>query len=177
VPIDDAEAALNFIVHKGDEKDPGPDQSIVPADQATAWIVSGDPTVHRPVPRRSTSQCCTTTGPPATTGTPGRATSRTSGACTCGTARRAHAVARPLKPVRSDRFGVVFEVPAGGGATELKYILHKGDTKDLEQDQVLDLVGTGHEVWILAGQGGVPAPVERGGSGEPATCRPSRPTG
>jgi hypothetical protein len=46
VPLADAEAALNFIVHKGDEKDPGPDQSIVPADQATAWIVSGDPTVH-----------------------------------------------------------------------------------------------------------------------------------
>ena len=38
---------LNFIIHRGDEKDPGPDQSIVPSEQPTAWIVSGDETIHR----------------------------------------------------------------------------------------------------------------------------------
>ena len=69
VPVDDVDAALNFIVHKGDEKDPGPDQSLVPSQQPTAWIVSGDATVHRHRGRRRTSRCCTTAARPATTAT------------------------------------------------------------------------------------------------------------
>ena len=47
VPLVDVDATLNFIIHAGDTKDPGPDQSIVPSQQPTAWIVSGDETIHR----------------------------------------------------------------------------------------------------------------------------------
>ena len=47
VPIADAEAALNFIIHKGDEKDPGPDQSDRSCRSTSdAWIVSGDETIY-----------------------------------------------------------------------------------------------------------------------------------
>lgn len=58
----------------------------------------------------------------------------------------------PLKPVKTDSYGAVFEVPLTDGATSLSYILHKGDEKDLPADQSLDLTANGHEVWLLSGQ-------------------------
>ncbi|MEY9990832.1 pullulanase-type alpha-1,6-glucosidase [Streptomyces sp. V4I8] len=58
----------------------------------------------------------------------------------------------PIKPVKTDSYGAVFEVPLTDGATSLSYILHKGDEKDLPTDQSLDLTANGHEVWLLSGQ-------------------------
>lgn len=58
----------------------------------------------------------------------------------------------PLKPVKTDSYGAVFEVPLSDGATSLSYILHKGDEKDLPTDQSLDLKANGHEVWLVSGQ-------------------------
>ncbi|MFF3331249.1 pullulanase-type alpha-1,6-glucosidase [Streptomyces sp. NPDC002888] len=58
----------------------------------------------------------------------------------------------PLKPVKTDAYGAVFEVPLTEGATSLSYIIHKGDEKDLPSDQSLDLTANGHEVWLLNGQ-------------------------
>ncbi|MFE5400938.1 pullulanase-type alpha-1,6-glucosidase [Streptomyces sp. NPDC056580] len=58
----------------------------------------------------------------------------------------------PLKPVKTDAYGAVFEVPLTEGATSLSYIIHKGDDKDLPTDQSLDLKADGHEVWLLNGQ-------------------------
>ncbi|MBK3647217.1 pullulanase-type alpha-1,6-glucosidase, partial [Streptomyces sp. MBT33] len=58
----------------------------------------------------------------------------------------------PLKPVRTDAYGAVFEVPLADGATSLSYIIHKGDDKDLPADQSLDLKSNGYEVWLLNGQ-------------------------
>ncbi|WP_155055038.1 pullulanase-type alpha-1,6-glucosidase [Streptomyces blattellae] len=58
----------------------------------------------------------------------------------------------PLKPVKTDSYGAVFEVPLTEGATSLSYIIHKGDEKDLAADQSLDLTANGHEVWLLNGQ-------------------------
>ncbi|MEW1780463.1 pullulanase-type alpha-1,6-glucosidase [Streptomyces sp. NPDC086777] len=58
----------------------------------------------------------------------------------------------PLKPVKTDAYGAVFEVPLAEGATSLSYIIHKGDEKDLSADQSLDLKSNGYEVWLLNGQ-------------------------
>ncbi|MBX7465290.1 pullulanase-type alpha-1,6-glucosidase [Streptomyces sp. MAG02] len=58
---------------------------------------------------------------------------------------------KPLAPTGRDAFGVTFEVPLAPGATSLSYILHKGDQKDLPDDQSLDLATYGHEAWLLAG--------------------------
>ncbi|MET7615371.1 pullulanase-type alpha-1,6-glucosidase [Streptomyces sp. NPDC005408] len=72
---------------------------------------------------------------------------------------------KPLQPVKKDAYGVTFEVPLAAGATSLSYIVHKGDQKDLPNDQSLDLATYTNEVWLLAGQpkyllpqtGGAPA--------------------
>ncbi|MEU2336035.1 pullulanase-type alpha-1,6-glucosidase [Streptomyces sp. NPDC013172] len=58
----------------------------------------------------------------------------------------------PLKPVKTDAYGAVFEVPLTNGATGLSYIIHNGDAKDLPADQSLDLRSDGYEVWLLNGQ-------------------------
>ncbi|MGW0631412.1 pullulanase-type alpha-1,6-glucosidase [Streptomyces sp. NPDC002758] len=58
----------------------------------------------------------------------------------------------PLKPVKTDAYGAVFEVPLTEGAGSLSYIIHKGDEKDLATDQSLDLKANGYEVWLLNGQ-------------------------
>ncbi|HET8658519.1 MAG TPA: pullulanase-associated domain-containing protein [Micromonosporaceae bacterium] len=46
VGLFDAQAWLGFVVHRGDEKDPGPDQHLLPARTADGYVVSGDPVVY-----------------------------------------------------------------------------------------------------------------------------------
>ncbi|MXM62843.1 pullulanase-type alpha-1,6-glucosidase [Streptomyces sp. HUCO-GS316] len=79
----------------------------------------------------------------------------------------------PLKPVRTDAFGAVFEVPLTDGAGSLSYIVHKGDEKDLPADQSLDLKANGHEVWLLNGQEKylLPQPAGSAAALDPTTSR------
>ncbi|MGW5128792.1 pullulanase-type alpha-1,6-glucosidase [Streptomyces sp. NPDC004069] len=73
---------------------------------------------------------------------------------------------KPLRPVKTDSYGAVFEVPLTDGATSLNYIVHKGDDKDLPTDQSLDLTAAnGHEVWLMSGQDKPLLPQPVGGAG------------
>ena len=56
----------------------------------------------------------------------------------------------PLTPSGFDAFGAVYRVPLAPGATGLRFVLHRGEVKDLPDDQRLDLTTT-REVWLLAG--------------------------
>lgn len=56
VPMKTDWKKLNFIVHKGDEKDPGPDQTLNAAQGVQAWIVSGSPAVNTTRPDTSVRQ-------------------------------------------------------------------------------------------------------------------------
>ncbi|MFC3688618.1 pullulanase-type alpha-1,6-glucosidase [Aquipuribacter hungaricus] len=159
VPVDDVDAALNFIVHRGDEKDPGPDQSLVPSQQADVFVVSGDETLHATAA--------------AAEGLAVLHYRREAGGYEgwglhtwTGSANPTD-WASPLQPVSTDRFGQVYEVALADGATVLNYIFHKGDEKDLPEDQVLDLVTVGHEVWIISGEEGYLLPVQAGSGAEP----------
>ncbi|MDP9792172.1 pullulanase-type alpha-1,6-glucosidase [Catenuloplanes nepalensis] len=60
----------------------------------------------------------------------------------------------PLMPARQDAYGAVFEVPLAAGAAGLNYVLHRGDVKDLPEDQRLDFAAAGREVWLQAGVAG-----------------------
>ncbi|MEV6599644.1 pullulanase-type alpha-1,6-glucosidase [Actinoplanes sp. NPDC051346] len=73
----------------------------------------------------------------------------------------------PLPPAGTDSFGVTFRVPLAAGAAGLNYIIHKGDIKDLPEDQRLDFASAGREVWLLAGVADrlVPAVRKAGGGG------------
>ena len=41
---------LNFIVHKGDEKDPGPDMSLALDEKREVWLISGNATLYAEQP-------------------------------------------------------------------------------------------------------------------------------
>ncbi|MFG2607838.1 pullulanase-type alpha-1,6-glucosidase [Streptomyces sp. NPDC048514] len=79
----------------------------------------------------------------------------------------------PLKPVKTDAYGAVFEVPLTEGATSLGYIVHKGDDKDLPTDRALDLRADGNEVWLLNGQEKylLPQPAGSAAALDPSTSK------
>ena len=56
---------------------------------------------------------------------------------------------RPIHPGGYDAFGAVFRVPVRPDAAGLRFVLHHGETKDLPDDQRLDLT-VAREVWLLA---------------------------
>ncbi|MBL7256742.1 pullulanase-type alpha-1,6-glucosidase [Actinoplanes lichenicola] len=58
---------------------------------------------------------------------------------------------KPLAPVSFDDFGAVFDIPVREGAIGLRYVLHRGDEKDLPDDQRLDLTQA-REIWLRAGE-------------------------
>ncbi|HWS37564.1 MAG TPA: pullulanase-associated domain-containing protein, partial [Actinoplanes sp.] len=57
----------------------------------------------------------------------------------------------PRMPARFDAFGAVFRVRVRPDAVGLRYVLHRGEQKDLPDDQRLDLTVT-REVWLTAGE-------------------------
>ncbi|MGH3731037.1 MAG: pullulanase-type alpha-1,6-glucosidase, partial [Micromonosporaceae bacterium] len=165
VPLKDPSAPLNFIVHSGDTKDPGPDQSFVPERQPHGYVNSGEDAVH---PTRAAAE--------------GKAVihyHRPSGdhdgwgLHTWTGAADPTDWQDPLLPARTDDFGAVYEVPLADGAESLSYILHRGDEKDLPDDQSLEIARFGNEVWVLAATPGYLLPM-RGGTGPDADLTRSK---
>lgn len=58
----------------------------------------------------------------------------------------------PMLPTGIDSYGAYWHVPLVDGATGVSYIVHRGDEKDLPNDQRLDFARFGREVWVLSGQ-------------------------
>jgi pullulanase-type alpha-1,6-glucosidase len=153
VPVTNPDAPLNFIIHRGDEKDPGPDQTFVPAEQAAAWVMSGSTTLHR---TRSAALNVATVHYHRPAGDYGDATAPNFSEfwgmhVWIGAAAPNPSWDRPIRPARRDGFGLVFEVPLAADATGLAHIIHRGDEKDPGPDMFLDLAQDGHEVWQLQG--------------------------
>ncbi|MBB5132050.1 pullulanase-type alpha-1,6-glucosidase [Thermocatellispora tengchongensis] len=165
VPLKNASAPLEFIVHRGDEKDPGPDQAFTPAGQPEAYVVSGQAAVH---PTRAAAE--------------GEAVLHYHrpdgdydgwGLHVWSGAAEPTEWARPIMPEKVDGFGATFRVPLAEGARSLSYIIHRGDEKDLPGDQSLDLTATGHEAWRVAATEGyvLPQPAAAGADADLAKSR------
>ncbi|WP_395296435.1 pullulanase-type alpha-1,6-glucosidase [Kitasatospora hibisci] len=142
---------VGFIVEKDGAKDVDADRHIDVGATGEIWLKEGDPTVRTAAPGPVDT-------PPA--GTAVIHYNRPDGDYDgwglhdwTGAAQPTD-WGSPLMPVRRDAFGAVFEVPLAPGATSLSYILHRGNDKDLPNDQSLDLAATGREVWILGGREG-----------------------
>jgi pullulanase-type alpha-1,6-glucosidase len=143
VSLADPTKVVRFVVHHGDDKDPGADQSVDPTFSGDAWVRSGESTVH---PTRAAAEHAAvlhyrrTDGDYAGWGLelwdgPAGRTEWTS----------------PMLPSARDTYGLVFRVRLSDSPTGLSYIVHRGDTKDLPEDQRLEFATGGHEVWIQAG--------------------------
>ncbi len=149
VPLKDATQPLNFIIHKGDEKDPGPDQSFVPAEDASVWVMSGDETLYA---EKGGALGWATLHYHRPDGDYGDYTSDDYNDF-WGLHTWADAAdpgwTTPRKPARFDGFGAVFEIELIGDKTEFGYILHRGDEKDPGPDLALNVKAVGYEVWQL----------------------------
>lgn len=64
--------------------------------------------------------------------------------------RRAVTWQQPMEPAGLDAYGIYFDVPLQPGARSFLFILHRGDTKNVAQDQRLELPAHGREVWLMA---------------------------
>ena len=147
VGLADGAARVGFIVHKGDEKDPGPDQFLVLATHGREiWLVSGSDRIY--------------TAPPLAPPAEGVARvhyARPDGAYDGWTL---HVWEDTLETVTWDAglpitgfddFGAYWDVRLAEGAARLGFIVHKGDEKDPGPDQFLDLAVLGNEAWIVSG--------------------------
>jgi pullulanase-type alpha-1,6-glucosidase len=142
---------VNFIIHRGDEKDPGPDQSFIPQDDASIWIISGNETIYG---QQGAAQGFATLHYRRPAGDYGDYSSNNYadfwGLHTWGGATDP-GWTTPRKPVSEDLFGVTFRVDLFPDAQEIGYIFHRGDEKDPGPDQFLTFDQYGYEVWQLQG--------------------------
>ncbi|MFB7471217.1 pullulanase-type alpha-1,6-glucosidase [Kitasatospora sp. NPDC056184] len=161
---------VGFVVEKNGVKDVEADRHVDVGSTGEIWVAEGDPAVRTANPGPVNTQ-------PA--GTAVLHYNRADGDYdgwglhTWTGAAAPTDWGNPLQPVRRDAFGAVFEVPLATGATGLSYILHKGNDKDLPDDQSLDLAANGREVWILGGRAGYLLPQTAAASSQldPGTAK------
>jgi pullulanase-type alpha-1,6-glucosidase len=147
IQIVDATQPVNFIIHRGDAKDPGPDQSMIPVETASVWINSGDETIYA---SRAAAENMAILHYHRPAGDYGDYTSDNSndfwGLHTWGDADDP-GWTTPRKPAGFDNFGPIFEVALFDNPQQIGYIFHRGDEKDPGPDQFLEFGTWGFEVW------------------------------
>ncbi|NOK63758.1 MAG: pullulanase-type alpha-1,6-glucosidase [Chloroflexi bacterium AL-W] len=156
VPIKDASQPVNFIVHTPsgdtvpDTREPGGDRSFVPGDTAGIWLQQGDEAVYT---TRGAAEGLAIIHYHRPDGDYGDFESDNFadywGLHVWSGAAEPTEWNQPIKSAGTDRFGVYFEVPLADNATTLSYILHRGDEKDLPEDQELNLETYGNEIWVI----------------------------
>ncbi|MEV1286277.1 pullulanase-type alpha-1,6-glucosidase [Micromonospora sp. NPDC049679] len=162
-----AKSASFLVVDKTGAKDVAVDRTVDVTKTGEVWLKQGDPAVY-PTRETATGQ----PAPPVDASTAVLHYRRADGDYTGwglhvwdGAANPTEWSA-PLAPATRDAFGVTFRVPLAAGATGLNYILHKGDTKDLPDDQRLDFATAGREAWLLAATPGRLLPVTATAGGD-----------
>ncbi|MBE9473531.1 MAG: pullulanase-type alpha-1,6-glucosidase [Chloroflexi bacterium] len=162
VRMQEGSTALNYIVHKGDEKDPGPDQILEFTENGCeVWLVEG----------QESQFTNPETGIDALTPSLSESPSpdehqvllhyRQTKADYPGwglhvwgpTAEEGVTWTEPLLPDGQDEYGIYWLVEMQEGALELNYIVHKGDIKDPGPDQNLEIELLGNEIWLIEGSG------------------------
>ncbi len=153
VKLVDPSKAVNFIIHKGDDKDTSNDRIFTPNQTgAFVWLKQGDAAIYR---QRGAAEGYALLHYRRTNADYGDYASANAGDFwglhLWGDTSESVEWTRPLKPVGQDRFGVVFKIGLKADPAEIGYILHRGDTKDPGPDQSLNFARSGFEVWQLQG--------------------------
>ncbi len=144
---------VGFLVVDADGgKDVALDRYVDPAETAEVWLRHGDPTIHLGEPAGAPEASVASQAEVAIVHY------RRPGGDYAGWGLHAWEATgckprwqEPLMPAAFDAYGAVFRVPVTDGAAGLRYVLHRGDVKDLPEDQRLDL-REAREVWVLAGE-------------------------
>lgn len=151
VQLQDSSQPVNFIVHRGDEKDTGQDRSFSPLETPTIWLQAEDVVVYD---ERGAAQDFAVIHYHRDDGDYGDPASSDYNDfwglhVWSGAANPLPGWTDPIRPAGRDPFGIYFKVDLDPEATELAYIIHRGDNKDPGPDQLLNLRVDGYEVWQL----------------------------
>ncbi|NJO05079.1 MAG: pullulanase-type alpha-1,6-glucosidase [Chloroflexaceae bacterium] len=166
IELANPEAQVGFIVQNNGTKDTDPDRFFTPAQTPSIWLKQGDGATYTSEAAAENMAVIHYRRPDGDYGdyTSDDFTDFWGLHVWTGAANPTDWPA-PIKPAGTDAFGVYFEVALVEGATELAYILHRGDEKDQPADQFLDLGTYGHEVWVLQGVEDYILPIVGGGCG------------
>ncbi|MFT2719473.1 pullulanase-type alpha-1,6-glucosidase [Deinococcus sp. A31D244] len=153
VPLKAGAAKVGFIVHKGDEKDPGPDFFADPSKGNEVTVTSGKTEFAYGAPAALSD-------PPVPAGVARINYYRPDGkydgwglhAWEDTTAQVEWT--KPLTPTGTNSFGVYWDVPMKTDWKKLGFIVHNGDNKDPGADQVLTRE-MGNQAWIVSGNAAV----------------------
>ncbi len=165
VPLADGADHLNYIVHKDDEKDPGPDQTMTFADVGCEiWLTRGKADQFTDPEAAIASMDAAAPEPvliSAPEGDENQAVIHYSralgdyddwGLHIWGpTAVEGVTWAAPHQPAGQDEYGIFWVVDMQADADHLNYIVHKGDIKDPGPDQKLQFNVRGYEIWLIEG--------------------------
>lgn len=150
VPVVDAAQPLNFVIHRGEEKDPGPDQSLLPEANAAIWIKSGDETLYPQLCAANSTATIHYHRPAGDYGDDESDDFTDFWGLHAWNAAEDPGWQRPYKPTGTDLFGILFTLEVDQ-SQELSYIIHRGDEKDPGPDQFLNFERWGCEVWQVQG--------------------------
>jgi pullulanase len=169
---DDAQDVGFLVVDHTGAKDVAEDRHVDPAVTAEIWLRGGDPGIY-PSAEAAGFADRLEADPGVAVLHYRRADGDYSGwglHAWEGAAARPH-WGTPLAPATFDAFGAVFRVPLEPDAVGLRFVLHRGDTKDLPDDQRLDLTRS-REAWLLSGTVAPVRPDLRslGPERDPARC-------
>ncbi|MBE9524554.1 MAG: pullulanase-type alpha-1,6-glucosidase [Chloroflexi bacterium] len=160
--VDMAEGAefLNYIVHKGDEKDPGPDQTMkFSKGGCEIWLMQGNE-VQYASPEDALASVEVVISQISAIGADQviihymRANSDYEGwglHIWGPTAVSDVTWGSPLLPAGQDEYGIYWIIDIQPGADLLNYIVHLGDVKDPGPDQTLQFSIKGREIWLIEG--------------------------
>ncbi len=150
----DLSQPLNYIVHRGNDKDVDPDRfHLFPATNSHAWLLNG---VEELYPSQAMAEGKAVIHYRRSAGDYGDYGSMDFNDfwgmhVWTGAVDPNPGWTDPVRPVYTDTFGIVFEVAVDQSAGQLSYILHRGDEKDPGPDQALIFAEFGNEVWQLQG--------------------------
>ncbi|HBY08845.1 MAG TPA: hypothetical protein DEH22_14110, partial [Chloroflexi bacterium] len=160
VPMSAGADLLNFIVHRGDEKDPGPDQVMsFPAVGCEIWLTQGKADQFLDAQSALDSlNVVITTPPPAGESQAILHYTRLNGDYDGWglhiwgpTAVEGITWDNALQPAGQDDYGIYWIVDMQPTADSLNYIVHKGDQKDPGPDQTISFGAKGREIWLIEG--------------------------
>ncbi|PYE55681.1 pullulanase-type alpha-1,6-glucosidase [Deinococcus yavapaiensis] len=149
VPLKDAAKKVGFIVHKGDDKDPGADLFIDLSKGREVYVTSGKAEFAYQNPRPSAPAVPANAVRVNYFRPDGNYTGWGLHAWEDTTAQVEWT--KPLNPTGTTDFGVYWDVPMKTDWAKLGFLIHKGDDKDPGPDMFVNKAD-GNQVWIVSGQ-------------------------
>lgn len=165
IKLKDNAARVGFIVHKGDEKDPGPDMFLVLSQHGREiWLQSGSDEIFSSKPLE-----------PVAEGSARIHYFRPDGEYqgfalhVWEDADETVTWAAGLAITGTTGYGVYWDIKLKENAQKLGFIVHKGDEKDPGPDMFLELDSMGNEIWLLSGSSSIfsqKPDIQAAGSGD-----------